>query len=189
MSDTHPYKFVLGLNETEGTLFLDLQPKGERPLHSEESSNISRTIVTNIRVLISIPVAKPVKRKSTNSPVNEKVSGLQHRLHLLPLRRIIVRSGFRKGITLLRSRSLRNNSRNFENKWIHRIQLSLFPFYIQLTKPFIRLIILYSQKSIFPLTRKSFSFQSTNIDLHKIFFNKIHSYFSYLLIHLYTTWN
>ena len=42
-----------------------------------------------------------------------------------PLRRIIVRSGFRKGITLLRSRSLRNNSRNFENKWIHRIQLSL----------------------------------------------------------------
>ena len=107
-------------------------------------------IVTYLRVLISIPAAKPVKRKSTISPVNEKVSGLQHCSHLLPLRRIIVRSGFQKGITLLRSRSLRT-IRVFRKQMDTEDSVKPLPFTFRLIKPFIRLIQSFIQ---FPLTWK-----------------------------------
>ena len=61
------YKFVLGLNETEGTLFLDLQPKGERPLRSEESLTSSGLTAQNRKCIIS-GQEQPCEEKSASSP-------------------------------------------------------------------------------------------------------------------------
>jgi len=109
---------------TEGALFLDLSPMVRGPCIPDESSTSIGLIATQVGFFIS-EQKQLCKEKINNSPFNMKIPDLQTSFliffHL---------SGIRKGIILLRSRSLRNNACIRKTNRYIGFRSSLFPLFI-----------------------------------------------------------